>query len=84
MKRRIARCPARGLVVDLYTSRDDIGSHTVCAVMTAGFLVRTPVAGSAASGARLEAFREKTSLQEARELCGIVSWHHVEVGFRRT
>jgi len=31
---------------------------------------------------RLEAFREKTSLQEARELCRIVSGHHVEVGFR--
>ena len=31
---------------------------------------------------RLEAFREKTSLQEARELCRIMSGHHVEVGFR--
>jgi pimeloyl-ACP methyl ester carboxylesterase len=31
---------------------------------------------------RLEAFREKTSLQESRELCRIVSGHHVEVGFR--
>jgi hypothetical protein len=34
------------------------------------------------SAERLEAFREKTSLQEARELCRIVSGHHVEVGFR--
>jgi hypothetical protein len=53
------------------------------------FFIWTPLDGEShgrqlpsRNAERLEAFREKTSLQEARELCRIVPGDHIEVGFR--